>query len=516
MRALHYYRPPEQRLNRALRCDVCVYGGNSGGIAAAVTARHLGLSVIVLEPGWHLGGLTAGGLSLTDIGNKQAIGGVSREFYRRVGARYGVTEHWRFEPHVAEETFQEWVREENIEVCFGSFLARVEQHDKTITKLSAENGIEVSARVFLDCTYEGDLMAAARVNFAVGRESNRQYHETLNGAQIQNKHQFERPVDPYQVEGDPCSGLLPGIEAGEPVVGEGDHRVQAYNFRLCLCNDPANQIPFTRPVDYDRSRYELLARYIRAGYVPEFDKYDPLVHGKVDMNNHGAFSTDYIGASHGFPTGSYQDREAIFQAHVSYVKGLLWFWKQDAVVPSEFQKPFQQWAWAGDEFIDYGGFSHALYVREARRLAGDVIMTEQHCTGAVKVEDSIGLAAYTMDSHNCRRFAREGRVWNEGDVQAPAGSPYPISYRAVVPRSGQCKNLFIPFCLSASHIAFGSIRMEPVFMILAESCMHAASVAIEKELSVQNVPYEDLRARLLAAQQVLDPGLKAADAQSGE
>ena len=515
MNALRYYTPPAKLLNLTLQRDLCIYGGTSGGIAAATAARRNGLSVVVLEPSEHVGGLTAGGLGLTDIGNKQAIGGISREFYRRVGAYYGVDEHWRFEPHVAEKVFHDWIREENIEVYFTSFLSRVELIDHRITRLWTENGLEISAKMFIDCSYEGDLMAAAKVSFTVGREANELYGETLNGAQVHNKHQFDLPVDAYQIEGDPGSGLLPGIESVEPVIGAGDGRVQAYNFRLCLCKRPDNQLPITEPAGYDRSKYELLARYLRAGHVPDFSKFDPLVHDKVDMNNHGAFSSDYIGFNHHFPEASYQEREAAFQAHVSHIKGLLWFWKQDGDVPRAFQEPFQEWGWAKDEFVDCGGFSHALYVREGRRLVGDVVMTEHHCTGNQKVEDSAGLAAYTMDSHNCQRFFRDGKVLNEGDVQAPTGPPYAISYRALIPRRGECENLFIPYCLSASHIAFGSIRMEPVFMILAESCVHAASLALSRGTSVQEVPYGELRAQLKASGQVLDPVPKALDAQAG-
>lgn len=516
MNSLRYYTPPETPLDRSIDCDLCIYGGTSGGIAAAVAARRLGLSVVVLEQGFHVGGMSAGGLSLTDIGNKRAIGGVSREFYRRLGAYYGVDEHWRFEPHKAERVFNDWIREEEIEVILKSFLARVEMTGDRITRLWTEHGVEVSARMFMDCSYEGDLMAAAKVTCTIGRESNSQYNETLNGAQVHPTHQFELPVDACRVEGDPASGLLPGIEPEEPVTGQGDRRLQAYNFRLCLSSDPKNQIPFEKPADYDRSRYEILARYLRAGYVPKFHKFDSLINGKVDMNNHGAFSTDYIGANHRFPEASYQEREEIFQAHVSHIKGLLWFWKQDSDVPEAFQKPFQQWGWAADEFKDCGGFSHALYVREGRRLVGDVVMTEHHCTGAALVDDSVGLAAYTMDSHNCQRFVRDGKVLNEGDVQVPAGPPYPISYRALVPRQGECGNLFVPFALSASHIAFGSIRMEPVFMILAESCVHAAWLALRDGVAVQEVEYAELKQRLLDANQVLDPTLQSADAQSGE
>jgi len=516
MNALRYYTRPETLLNKTIACDLCIYGGTSGAIAAAVIAKRQGLSVVVLEQSQHVGGMTSGGLSLTDIGNKQAIGGVSREFYRRVGSYYGVAEHWRFEPKVADQVFHDWIREEKIEVYTSSFLSRVECKDNRIIRLWTENGIEVTSKMFIDCSYEGDLMEAAGVSFTVGRESNSQYGETLNGAQVRNTHQFNFPVDPYVVEGDPASGLLPGIEPEEPVTGQGDHRLQAYNFRLCLCKNPANQIPFTQPEGYDRSHYEILARYCRAGYVPLFNKFDPLVNDKVDMNNHGAFSSDYIGYNHGFVSASYAEREEIFQAHVRHIKGLLWFWKQDAAVDKSFQEPFQQWGWAADEFVDCGGFSRALYVREGRRLVGDVVMTEHHCTGTATAEDSIGLAAYTMDSHNCQRFVKDGRIYNEGDVQVHAGPPYPVSYRSLIPKNGECENLFVPFCLSASHIAFGSIRMEPVFMILAESCVHAARLAIQDGVSVQNVSYAALKEKLLQAGQILGDVKAVQDIQSGE
>lgn len=512
---LHYYRAPSKLLNITRHCDLCIYGGTSGGVAAAVAARRLGMSVVVLESGRHLGGLSAGGLSLTDIGNKQAIGGIAREFYKRVGAHYGVAEHWRFEPHVAEDVFKAWISEEGIEVFFEAFLGRAESEGGRVHRIFTENGIRVDARIFMDCSYEGDLMATAGISFTVGRESNDTYGETLNGAQICRTHQFELPVDPYLREGDPSSGLLPGIEPGEAEIGAGDHRVQAYNFRLCLSANPGNQLPFTKPEGFNRARHELFLRYLRAGYVPLFNKFDALVNDKVDMNNHGAYSTDLIGGSHSFPLAGYAERERIFQEHVAHVKDLLWIWKQDPEVPKEFREPFQKWGWAADEFVETGGFSHALYIREARRMRGDVVMTEHHCLGREVAEDSIGLAAYTMDSHNCRRFVRDGRVFNEGDVQAPAGPPYPISYRAVVPPRGQCSNLLVPFCLSASHIAFGSIRMEPVFMVLAESCAHAAHLAISRDIPVQEVPYESLRHNLLAAGQVLDPVPAVIDVQNG-
>lgn len=513
---LRYYSKPEQRLDLKLDVDLCVFGGNSGGVIAAIAAKKRGLSVALLEPGYHLGGLSAGGLSLTDIGNKQAIGGLSREFYRRLGKHYGTPEHWRFEPHMATKVFTQWLEEAGVTCHFESFLQGVTMDGEQIRCLRTENGIEVTAKQFIDATYEGDLMAAAKVSFTVGREDNSVYGETLNGAQIRNTHQFNYEVDPYRIEGDPASGLLPFIEETPFKQGTGDHRVQAYNFRLCLTNNPANRIPFTEPEGYNRDDYELLARYCRAGYTPEFDKYDPLVNDKVDMNNHGAVSTDLIGANHAFPTASYAEREAIFQRHVQWTKGLMWFWKQDKDVPQSFKDAYASWGWCKDEFIATGGFSHTLYVREARRLVGAYVMTEHHCTHSQKVEDSVALAAYTMDSHNCRRLVINGKVRNEGDVQVPPTAPYPISYRALIPRQGQCSNLYVPFCLSASHIAFGSIRMEPVFMILAQSCAEAAALAITLGVPSQQIPYAQLRAKLLEAGQIIDPVAKANNVQDGE
>ncbi len=514
--SLHYHQPPSENLALTLDVDLCIYGGNSGGVIAALAATRRGLRVALLEPGRHLGGLTAGGLTFTDIGNKHAIGGLSREFYRRVGRHYDREEFWTFEPHVAETVFRDWLAEAGITCHFGSFLDSVEMDADRIRRITTENGIIVSARMFIDASYEGDLLARAGVSHTVGRESNATHGETWNGSQVMEHHQFDLPVDPYRVEGDPDSGLLPGIDAEPHVAGAGDTRVQAYNFRLCLTDDDANRIPFTEPADYRREDYELLARYCRAGHVPQFAKFDRLVNGKADTNNHGAVSTDFIGANHAFPTADYAEREHIFQAHVAWTLGLLWFWTSDPAVPAAFQEPFRRWGWCRDEFVATGGFSHALYVREARRLVGDVVMTEHHCTGAETVDDAIALAAYTMDSHNCRRVVVDGVVRNEGNVEVASGPPYPISYRAIVPKRGECGNLLIPFCLSASHIAFGSIRMEPVFMILAESAVEAAALALEHDVAVQSVPYPTLRERLLTAGQILDAVPDVKDRQSGE
>ncbi|MGE9294770.1 MAG: FAD-dependent oxidoreductase [Puniceicoccales bacterium] len=513
---LRYYSPPQQRLDQTLHVDLCVFGGNSGGIIAAIAARRKKMSVALLEPGFHLGGLTTGGLGFTDIGHKFAIGGLSREFFRRVGRYYGKDEWWKFEPSVATAAFQEWMGELGIECIFESFLESVEMDNGRLRSLTTENGLRIEATQFVDASYEGDLLAKAGVSYHVGRESNATYGETYNGQQVLDKHQFNLEVDPYFVEGDPDSGLLPGIDAGPYVQGEGDHRVQAYNFRLCLTDDPEKRLPFTEPEGYDRRDYELLIRYCQAGYELERNKFDALINGVYDMNNHGAVSTDFIGMNHDFPEASYAEREQIFQKHVKWVKGLMWFRGNDPVVSDDFKAWYQRFGWHQDMFVGTGGFSPALYVREARRMVSDLVMTEHHCTGREVVDDAIALAAYTMDSHNCRRVVINGKVRNDGDVQIDSGPAYPISYRCIVPKRGECRNLFVPFCLSASHIAFGSIRMEPVFMILAESAVEAAAIAMNRDIDVQDVPYAELRKQLIAAKQVIEPVPDVANRQAGE
>jgi hypothetical protein len=502
---LFYYRPdalPET--STALTVDICVYGGTSGGIATAVAAQRLGRSAVIVEPGGHLGGMTAGGLSMTDIGNKRAIGGLSREFYRRCGAYYGVEEEWRFEPHIASTVYRELLAEADIPVYTRQFLAGVELEGGRIVRITTESGLSVRARIFVDATYEGDLMARAGVSYTVGREANSQYAETLNGVQVRPTHQFNVPVDPYVTAGDPASGLLPGIlPHGPGEQGAGDSCIQAYNFRLCLTRQLGNRIPYERPEGYDRSEYELQARYLATGWNEVFRKFDEIRGEKVDMNNHGGLSSDFIGRNHAYPEADYATRERIFQEHVTYQKGYMWFMATDPAVPPAIRDAWAAWGLAADEFTETGGWPHQLYVRESRRMVAGLVMNEHHCRGTEIVEDVIGLAAYTMDSHNCQRFAQDGRVWNEGDVQVAGFPPYPISYRAIVPRRGECENLIVPVCLSSSHIAYGSIRMEPVFMILGQSSAAAASLAIDGNIAVQDVPYADLRQQLERDGQVL-------------
>jgi hypothetical protein len=506
-----YFHPDFARLGPAgiIAADLCVYGASPGGIIAAIQAARLNRSVILLEPGPRIGGMTTSGLGFTDIGNKAAIGGLAREFYQRIGRHYGEKEAWTFEPHVAERVFREWLTEAGVPVHCRQFIAGVEREGTRLTALRTLGGLMVRARMFIDAGYEGDLLGLAGCTQVIGREANNVYGETLNGAQVHETHQFEAPVDPFAIPGARDSGLLPGIEPGEPVVGAGDHRIQAYCFRMCLTDEPGNRLPFPRPRDYDPRWYVLLERYLAAGWRDVFSKFDRLrVRTKTDTNNHGAVSTDFIGQNHAWPAADYVARERIFQAHVTYQQGLHWFLANSSAVPSDLREQYAQWGLCRDEFTDTGGWPTQLYVREARRLVGAYVMTEHECRGARTVTDSVGLAAYTMDSHNCRRFVQAGHVRNEGDVQVHGFPPYPISYRSLIPRRGECENLLTSVCLSASHIAYGSIRMEPVFMILGQSAALAADLALAARSSVQAVPYPDLQTALLREKQILawDPG----------
>lgn len=512
--------------------DVVVYGGTSGGVAAAIQAARMGKSAVLVEPGKHLGGLSSGGLGATDIGNKKAIGGIAREFYQRVFQHYsqpgawkqerrveyqsrrqqaGEDTMWTFEPHVAEAIFAAMIGEAGVTVVLGERLdlnAGVEKDGARITKIKMESGRELAGRMFIDASYEGDLMAKAGVSYTVGREANSQYNETLNGVQIKNalKHQFVVGVDPYVVRGDPKSGLLHGVHGGSPGrQGEADHRVQAYNYRMCTTDVADNSVDWPKPADYDALRYELLLRNFEAGdlRVP----WNPVLmpNRKTDTNNNFAISTDNIGMNYDYPDGDYATREKIIAEHVSYQQGLMWTLANDPRVPGEVRKHFQTWRLAKDEFADNGHWPHQLYVREARRMVSDYVMTEHNCQGDALAPDGVGLAAYGMDSHNTQRYVDEqGYARNEGDVQVHGFSPYPIAYQSVVPKRQQCTNLLVPVCMSATHIAYGSIRMEPVFMVLGQSTATAACQAIDQRAAVQDIDRARLRERLLGDGQVLE------------
>lgn len=496
-----------------IEADVCVFGATSAGVVAAVQSARLGKKVVLTEFGHHLGGMTSGGLSQTDIGNKAAIGGLAREFYQRMGKHYGTNEVWKLEPSVAEAVFKQMLSDSGVLVEFEQRLSSVKKKKGRITEIKMEGGSVFRASEFIDASYEGDLMAKAGVSYTVGREANSQYAETLNGVREHTpKHQFTVLVDPYVKPGDVKSGVVQWIQ-NQPLgtAGSGDHCVQAYNFRLCLTQNPTNKMPIEPPLDYRESDYELLARYIEAlvaaGKTPKLGQLmhiQPMPNGKTDINNNGAFSTDFIGQNYDYPEASYRRRFEIWKAHENYTRGLLHFLATSSRVPENIRTEMQSWGLCRDEFEDTGGWPHQLYIREARRMVSDVVMTERHCRAKVMVSDPIGLAAYQMDSHNCRRIVRDGHVENEGDVQVPPMKPYPISFRAIIPKQNECENLIVPVCLSATHIAYGSIRMEPVFMVLGHSAATIAAAAIDEHAAVQNVNYAKLRERLLNQGQVLE------------
>jgi len=489
--------------------DICIYGGTSSGVIAAYTAKQSGKSVVLIEPGRRLGGLSSGGLGQTDIGNKDAITGLSRDFYRRIGQHYGKLEQWIFEPKVAEAIFLDYVTRGQVDVRYNSRLFSVKKEDGSIKEIVLEDSDNptdsthtvIKAKMFIDCSYEGDLMAQAGVPYVVGREDNNDYKETINGVQLMDKHQFPYGIDPYRIPGKPESGLLWGIsnQILEPD-GTGDKKIQAYNYRICLTSDSSNRIPITRPEGYDSIRYELLIRLFAAQpdkkSLHHYFSWSRMPNHKTDINNNGGFSTDMIGVNYAYPEGNYEVRAQIIKEHEIYTKGLLYFFGHDPRVPPEIQTEILQWGYPADEYVEYGHWSPQLYVREARRMIGDYVMTQANCQGREVVEDGVALAAYTMDSHNCQRIVVNGQVKNEGDVQVGGFGPYPVAYRSITPRQNDCRNLLVPVCLSATHIAFGSIRMEPVFMVLGQSAAKAAAMAIDDGKDVQQIDVAKLQKEL--------------------
>lgn len=515
----------------AAEYDVVIYGGTASGAVAAIQAARMGKSAVLLEPGQHIGGLTSGGLGWTDSGDKRVIGGISREFYQRVKKYYDdpkVWIHekrdgykfyrreddamWTFEPNVAEKILRNMLQEVKVKIVFGQRLDRangVKLDGRRIVSITMESGQSFAGKMYIDATYEGDLMAAAGVSYTVGREANKQYGETLNGVARRwntHLHRFVVHVDPYVKPGDPKSGFLFGIDPNPlPVDGEADKRLQAYCFRMCMTDVPANRVPFEKPADYDEKKYELLFRNFEAGDLRIPLKIDRMPNGKTDTNNNCAVSTDFIGQNYAYPEASYAEREKIIAAHLSYQKGLMWSLQNHPRVPEKVRTQLAKWGLAKDEFTDTGHWPHQLYIREARRMVSDYVITERDCRRQRDTPQSVGMGSYNMDSHNCTRYVTsEGFVQNEGDVQVSPGGPYRISYKSIVPKAGECPNLLVPVCVSSSHIAYGSIRMDPVFMILGQSAATAACLAIDDKVDVQSVNYDKLRKRLLADQQVLE------------
>jgi FAD dependent oxidoreductase len=518
--------------------DIVVYGGTSGGIVAAIQASKSGRSVVLVSPTTYLGGLTTSGLGFTDLGSQAILGGLSRDFYTRVFEHYEKPTAWKwekrenygnkgqgqdalnsktrlasvFEPSVATTVFQGMLKEQGVTVVTARLDLKngVVMEGGRIQKIRSEDGREFAGKMFIDASYEGDLLPGAGVSFTVGREANAMYNETVSG--IQSSHavmnQLPDGVDPYIKSGDPSSGLLPGVNpdaGGEN--GQGDHRLQAFCFRTCLTNVTENSVAFSKPDGYNEADYEILFRAIKAGQKKRFIKFSLTPNRKTDSNNDSGISTDFIGENYGkewnWATLNHDERLALAKKHELWQRGLMWTLQHHPRVPEDIRKEHLKWGLPKDEFADNGHWPHQIYVREARRMISDFVMNQNHCMRKEPVPESIGLAAYTMDSHAVQRYVKNGMLKNEGDVQLKIPGAYPVSYRSIVPKKGQCENLLVPWCLSASHMAFGSIRMEPVFMVLSQSSAIAAEIAIEKNISVQDVPYEELKKKLLASDQRL-------------
>ncbi|MGV3754338.1 MAG: FAD-dependent oxidoreductase [Verrucomicrobiota bacterium] len=538
---------------QAAEYDVVVYGGTSAAVIAAVQAKKMGKTTIIVSPDKHLGGLSSGGLGYTDTGNKAVIGGLSREFYQRIWKHYDQAEAWKwqkkeqyggkgqgtpaidgaertmwiFEPHAAEKVFEDFVKDHQIVVIRDEWLDRakgVKKEGARIKSITTLSGKTYAGKMFIDATYEGDLMAAGGVDYHVGREANSVYDEKWNGIQtgvLHHRHHYgvlKEGISPYVIPGDPKSGVLPRVSAEPPgEFGAGDKRVQAYCFRMCLTDHPENMIPFPKPEGYDPKQYELLLRVYAAGWKETFGKFDDIPNKKTDTNNHGPMSTDNIGMNYDYPEASYEKRREIIKEHETYQKGWLYFIANDPRVPKDVQEAMKKWGLPKDEFQDNGNWSFQLYIREARRMIGKYVMTENELLKKRPTPESVGMGSYTIDSHNVQRYITpEGFVQNEGDIGVPTKGPYEIAYGSLVPKKGQADNLFVPVCVSSTHIAFGSIRMEPVFMILAESAATAAVLAIDGNLAVQDVPYAKLRELLLKQGQILEYNNPAGASNAGE
>ena len=520
------------------KADVIIYGGTSAAVTAAVEVMQTGKKVIIVSPDIHLGGLSSGGLGYTDTGNKATIGGLSREFYHRVWLHYNDSNSWKwerheeygnkgqgtpamdgenrtmwiFEPHVAEKVFEDFISEYNIPIYRDEWLNResgIVTKEGKIVSFTTLSGKTFEGKMFIDATYEGDLMASANISYTVGREACSEYNEQWNGVQAgvyHHGHYFKSDISPYVIPDDPNSGLLPYISS-EPIQPNctGDDKIQAYCFRLCMSNHPDNRVSFEKPENYDPKNYELLARVFESGWDEWFNKYDMIPNRKTDTNNHGPFSTDFIGMNYDYPEASYERRKEIIKEHENYQKGLLYFVSTDKRIPEDVRNEMSKWGLAKDEFTDNGNWPHQLYIREARRMIGHYVTTENEVLGKINVKDPVGMGSYTMDSHNIQRYVTgEGYVQNEGDVGVHPGKPYKISYGSIIPKKEECTNLLVPVCVSSSHIAFGSIRMEPVFMILGQSAATAACMAIDRKEAVQDIDYSLLKEKLLSKNQILE------------
>ena len=506
--------------------DLVIYGDSSGAVVAAIAAQREGRSVILVNPTGFPGGMSASGLGASDfLGKRHTFGGIASEFYDAIAAAYGEKYVRSFEPHVGRRVFEKMIADAGVTVVFNEQLNRtpgkgVTMQGKRITAITTLSGKTYRGRMFIDATYVGDLMAAAGVTYTVGREAESQYGESIAGVRRgdtqprihytqRDKDHFVKDVDPYVTPGRPESGLLPFVRSIPDLAnGQGDRKIQAYNYRVCLTSDPALRIPIEQPAGYRAIDHELLLRNFDAGDTRLPALVEPLAGtgSKVDWNNMHAVGSDLPGANYAYPEADYATRRKIEQAHETYIRGFLWTLGHSPRVPEAIRQKVAAYGLSKDEFTDNGGWPWMIYIREARRMVSDYVMTQHDGEGKRAAPDPVGLGSFGMDSHNVQLFVTErGFVQGEGTIWRVPPKPYGISYRSIIPRRGECENLLSPICVSASHVAHGSIRMEPVFMALSHSAAVAALAALDQNVSVQDVPYPLLRARLLAAKQILSP-----------
>jgi hypothetical protein len=499
----------------AERYDVVVYGATAGGTMAAVAASEEGARVALLEPGRHVGGMLSGGLGRTDMDRQQhVIGGLSREFFARVGRHYGQEVAWTFEPSVAEATLRDWLDEAGVDVLFEHRLDGVEKKGDRIQVLRCVNGGVFEAGVYVDASYEGDLMKAAGVSYTFGREGRARYGESWSGRRelLPGHHQLGVPVSPYDDEGRRLPYIQPYEELGQ--IGEGDRKIQAYCFRLCLTRDPDNRLPIPPPEGYDPRRFGLVRNYLRAlgerARIGNVLGISEMPNQKTDINAGGGVSTNLPGASWEYPEAGYERRQEIWKEHLDWAHGLVYFLANDPGVPEALRHEVARYGLARDEFVDTGHWPHQMYVREARRMLGEYVLTQHDLDRFRRKHDSVGMAGYNIDIREIQwvavpvpRFPTIAlEVLQEGYLSVPI-EPYEIPYRSVLPRQEEASNLLVTSCISASHVAYASFRMEPQYMIVGESAGVAAAQAVRTGRDVHDVDRVELQARLRERGQIL-------------
>lgn len=508
------------KINTAKQYDVVVYGGTSAGIIAALEVAKSGKTVLLIKPfDTALGGMTTNGLGVTDVLNTEILGGLTKDFYQKIKEYYSNGQSWFvgnastykrysyngdvmiwFEPKAAQFVFQDLIIKNAIPVLHSERLDLKNGVKKNklnaITSIKMESGLVIKGKMFIDASYEGDLMAKSGVTYTYGRESNSQYNERVNG--VQRLHSWERNELP---DGIFMYGLASLTLAPN---GTSDKKIQAYCYRMCLTNVKENRRTIAKPIDYDQDDYKILFEYVKnyaGNYLCDFG---PLPNGKTDSNNFGPISTDYVGKNYNYPDGNYAERQRIIEDHKRYQIGFMWTLANHPKIPEKIREFYKEWGLPKDEFVENDNWPKQLYIREGRRMISDYVMTENNCTGKIVVNQPIALADYPMDSHIVQRYVdSKGNLKNEGQLMATTPKPYPIDYRSIIPESTECTNLFVPVCLSASHIAMGSIRMEPVYMALGQVAAVAAVQALDKGKITQELPYEVLKTELLRKKMIL-------------